>query len=206
MLAAGIEVNRKRPELPILPRVTEPRHAGTSRAGKMARKAARATTAVVPAATRSRGGGRAGTTPTARSFSMAGTRSPRRSPIRRAASARFWRPKTRCGGSPMKASCCRSNLNWCGRTPLPRGFRPTRCIKAFLPKPIHYPRRNWPTWPPPALSWCSTRSPTRTMSARSCAPRRLSRSPPSSSPRATARKRPACLPNPHPARSNWCRS
>ena len=54
--------------------------------------------------------------------------------------------------------------------------------------------------PPPASCSCSTRSPIRTMSARSCAPRRHSPSPRSSPPRATARKRPACSPNPPPAR------
>ena len=57
-----------------------------------------------------------------------------------------------------------------------------------------------------ARCWCSTRSPTRIMWARSCAPPPASTSRPWSPPRATARRRPARSPRPRPARWNMCRS
>ena len=82
----------------------------------------------------------------------------------------------------------------------------TPCTTDCWPKPIPCPRPSSTSSSPPASCWCSTRSPTRTMSARSCAPPRASRWRRWSPPRGTARKRPACWRNPPPARSNMCRS
>ncbi len=140
------------------------------------------------------------------SSSMAGTRSRRRSPIRRAISGGSWRRKTRCGVSPRTALRCASRRNWCGRMRSRRGSRRTRCTRDSSPRPIPCPRPASRTWTLQASCLCSTRSPIRIMSAPSCARRRPSRSPPSSRPRGIAPRRPASWPSPHQARSNWCRS
>ncbi len=84
--------------------------------------------------------------------------------------------------------------------------RPTPCIRASSPRPIPCPRPSSRSSRRPASCWCSTRSPIRTMSARSCARRRDSRSRRWSPPRATARRRPACSRSRPRARSNMCRS
>ena len=87
----------------------------------------------------------------------------------------------------------------------PAARAPTPCIRACWRRPIPCPRPTSRRSPRKASCWCSTRSPIRTMSARSCARRRRLRSRRSSPPRGTARRRPACWRNPPPARWNWCR-
>ena len=99
-----------------------------------------------------------------------------------------------------------SRPNWCARTRSRTGSDLMPCTTDCWPKPIPCPRPSSTSSSPPASCSCSTRSPTRTMSARSCAPRRASRWRRWSPPRGTVRRRPACWRNPPPARSNMCRS
>ena len=74
-----------------------------------------------------------------------------------------------------RVSPSRSRPRSCGRTRSRRGSRPTPCIRGCWWRPIPCPRSISKTSRPKAPCWCSTRSPIRTMSARSCAPRRRSR-------------------------------
>ena len=99
-----------------------------------------------------------------------------------------------------------SSRKWCGPTRSRHGSARKRCIRACWRKPIPCPRPTSRTLSRTASCWCSTRSPIRTTSARFSAPPQPLRLPPSSRPRVTRRKRPACWRRPRPARSNWCRS
>ncbi len=111
------------------------------------------------------------------SFFTAGTRSRRRSPIRRAASASFSSPKTRCG------ALADENI----ALPLaPDVVRPDALAARLTPDAVHQRAdrrgrspalaRHRRSGSRPASCWCSTRSPIRIMSARSCARPRRSRS------------------------------
>ena len=73
---------------------------------------------------------------------------------------------------------CRSSRRSCARKRSTRWSAPMRCIRACLWRPIPSPLPTSKTFPRPELFWCSIRSPTRTMSAPSCA-----RQPRSASPR-----------------------
>ena len=99
-----------------------------------------------------------------------------------------------------------SRPNSCARTRSRTGSDPMPCTTDCWPKPIPCPRPSSTSSSPPASCSCSTRSPTRTMSAPSCARRRASRWRRWSPPRGTVRRRPACWRNPPPARSNMCPS
>ena len=83
--------------------------------------------------------------------------------------------------------------------------RPTRCIRAFISKPMRCPRPRSRTCRRAAWCWCSTRSPIRIMSGRFSARPRPLPPRPSSPPSGTRRTRPARSPKPPPARSNTCR-
>ena len=109
--------------------------------------------------------------------------------------------------SPTTASPCRMALE-AGAARRHRRAAHARCRASGPLRRSRSPAlaRHRGLCPPPGSCWCSIRSPIRTMSAPFCAPPPPSLWPPSSPPRATARRRPACWPNPPPARSNWCRS
>ena len=202
-LAAVHKVNRKAPNCQSLVPVTEPRDARTPMAGQASRPKLPKTGATPKRAATT--GAAKGATLTPRSSSMAGIRILRRSPTRRAASAAFDYRKRRTAAGGRGHFAAGRPGNGAARRDRGAAFAGCRASGAARGGRSPPPRLRLRSSAQPASCWCSTSLPIRTMSGPLCAPRRRLPSAPSSPPRVTARKRPACWRSRPRAHWNSCR-